>query len=390
MTAGRERGGAGDRPGTIMQVLPALEQGGVERGTIELARTLCAKNIPNIVVSSGGPMARALGKIGAEHITLPVQSKNPVVMALNAARLARLIRERGVSLVHVRSRAPAWSVKWACRWTQTPWVATYHGLYGVRPALKKWYNRVMLQGERVIAVSDFVRQHIGREYRVPADKIALIHRGADIDQFDPRQVPQRKVLALMQKYQIPPEKPIVVLVGRLSKIKGHGVLLDALRRMAHKELTILFVGSDQGRTGYTRELREKIKLLDGETDVRLAGGIADIAPVYALADVVVAPSVVPEAFGRTIVEAQAMGRIVVASDHGGARETIADGRTGFLFPNGDAAALARVLDHILGLSVAARRKIEQAGLRSVRNSFSVRKMCEKTIDLYEEVLHEKK
>lgn len=375
---------------TIMQVLPALEQGGVERGTIELAQALCARGIGSIVVSSGGPMVRALNKIGAAHVAMPVQSKNPFVIALNAVRLARLIRDRHVSLVHVRSRAPAWSVKWACRRTRTPWIATYHGLYGTKPGIKKCYNRVMLHGERVIAVSDFVRQHIMGAYGVPADKIALIHRGADIDKFDPKQVPQRKILAVMQKYQIPPEKPIIVLVGRLSKIKGHGVLLDALTRMAHQEATVLFVGSDQGRTGYVRELREKIKLLDAETDVRLVGGIADIAPIYALADVVVAPSVVPEAFGRTIAEAQAMGRIVVASDHGGARETIADGRTGFLFPNGDAAALARVLDHILGLSVAERRKIEQAGLRSVRNSFSVRNMCEKTIKLYEEVLHDKK
>lgn len=374
----------------IMQVLPALEQGGVERGTIEVAKALRQKDIENIVVSSGGPMVHALNKIGVEHITLPVHSKNILTMWLNAGRLARVIRDKKVSLVHVRSRAPAWSVKWACRRTKTPWIATYHGIYGTTPGLKRWYNRVMLQGEKVIAVSDFVRRHIMREYHAPAGKIALIHRGADIDKFNPRQAAQEKMLSFMRKHQISPEKPILVLVGRLSKIKGHIVFLDALRDMKHKEITVLFVGSDQGRTDYAKELRDKIKSLDAATDVHLVGGVSDVATVYALADIVVAPSVVPEAFGRTIVEAQAMGRVVVASNHGGACETIKDGRTGFLFPNADAAALARVLDKILSLPVSARQKIEKASIQSVRDSFSAQKMCEKTIEVYQEVLNEKK
>lgn len=370
----------------VLQVLPTLEMGGVERGTVEVAAALQQAGIRNYVVSAGGPMVRELTKMGVEHITLPVQRKNPLVIWRNISRLVRVIRDKKITLVHVRSRAPAWAVKYACRRTGVPFVTTYHGVYGIEPAwLKKPYNRVMTVGKRVIAVSDFVKRHIMTEYGVPADRIVTIYRGADVRRFNPDRVMLERVTDLMQAYQISPEKPVITLVGRLTKIKGHGVLLAALTQMRHKDVTCLFVGSDQGRSAYVAELREQIHSLPAQTSVQMIKSCADMPALYLMSDVIVNASIVPESFGRTVTEAQAMGRIVVASAHGGACETIRDGETGFLVPPGDVTALAERLDQVLDMSVGDRKKMQAAGIASVRERFSVQSMCAQTIALYQEV-----
>ena len=229
----------------IIQILPALKQGGVERGTIEIATALKNKGIRNIVISSGGPMVSELEYLGIEHITLPVQTKNPFKIWLNSIRLAKIFREKKATLIHVRSRAPAWSVKWACRKVKIPFITTYHGRYGLKPRwLKKPYNEVMLSGRKVIAVSDFVRQHLQDEYHVPSEHICLIPRGADTDKFDLQAIRLGDFNDFITRYDIPQDKPIISLVGRLSRIKGHIVVLDALKQMKNKDLTLLFVGGN--------------------------------------------------------------------------------------------------------------------------------------------------
>ena len=370
----------------ILQVLPALEMGGVERGTVEVATALQKQRVENYVVSSGGPMVKQLEEIGVEHITLPVQSKNPIVILQNAKRLAKVIREKKVTLIHVRSRAPAWSVKLASRRTGVPFIATYHGVYGMEPAIfKKPYNRVMTKGKKVIAVSNFVKKHIMDNYGVPESKIQVIHRGADTQKFDPQNVKKQQIEALKKEYGIEKEKPIITLVGRLTTWKGQMVLLSALAQMQQKKVYCLLVGSDQGRVQYTEKLKEQIKELPKETEVKLIPSCANMPALYALSTVVVNPSLEPEAFGRVVTEAQAMGKIVVASGHGGAAETIKDGKTGFLFPAGDVKALAKTLDDVLTMPSTKRKVIEQAGIQSVRENFSIQKMCQKTIQIYQEM-----
>lgn len=370
----------------VLQVLPTLEMGGVERGTIEMAAALQQASIKNYVISAGGPMVRELEKMGIPHILMPVQSKNPLTIWRNVGRLSKVIKDKGITLIHVRSRAPAWSVKYASARTGVPFITTYHGVYGLKPAwLKRPYNRVMTEGVKVIAVSDFVKRHIMENYDVPADKIETIYRGADIRRFNPERVVLERVTDLMKAFQIPPEKPVITLVGRLTKIKGHSVLLEALKQMLHKDVTCLFVGSDQGRTEYTEELKQQIRELSPQTDVRMVQSCSDMPALYLMSDIIVNASIVPESFGRTVTEAQAMGRIVIASAHGGACETIADGETGYLVPPGDAAALAARLDAVLDLSVGDRKRIQAAGIKSVRERFSIQRMCEQTIDLYRKV-----
>lgn len=369
----------------VLQVLPALEMGGVERGTLEMAALMRAQGWENYVVSSGGPLVYQLEKAGGSHICLPVQTKNPFKMWLNARRIAQIIRDKKITLVHARSRAPAWSVKWACRKTGVPFIATFHGFYGLKPRwLKKPYNRVMTQGKLVIAVSRFIQEHLEEEYGVPPEKIRLILRGADTDKFNADTIFSERVTSLLTFYQISPEKPIITLVARLTKIKGHAVLLDALTLMKNKDVTCLFIGSEQGRVKYVRSLEERVKKLSPLTNVQMIRSGKDMPALYLMSDIVVAPAIAPEAFGRTVTEAQAMGRIVVASAFGGACETIRDGVTGFLVPPNNPAALAAKLDEIFEMNLSARKKMQQASIASVRAHFSIKTMCEKTIQVYKE------
>lgn len=368
----------------ILQILPALGQGGVERGTIEIAAALTKAGIENAVVSSGGAMVAQLEKLGVKHYTLQVQSKNPFTVWMNGGRLAKIVREGGYTLMHVRSRAPAWSVLRASRLTGVPYLATYHGLYGTKPAwLKKPYNRVMLKGVRVVAVSDCVRQHILENYGLDPAKIVRIYRGADISVFNgeaPHAAELRKSLGF------PEGLPVITLPGRLTYLKGQKDLIAAAGMMKTRPLGLLFVGSDQGRTEYSAELREMASKLPSDVKVVFLEHSSDMPSVYGMSDVVVsATSVKPESFGRTIPEAQAMGRLVVGTAHGGACETIMDGKTGFLVPPADPPSLAKKLDEVLSMTPDAKREMCERAKARAREEFSTDKMCERTIELYREL-----
>ena len=372
----------------VVQVLPALNQGGVERGTIEIAEALQKAGIRNYVVSAGGKMVSELTRLGVSHITLPVNTKNPISMLINSYRLEKIFKDLDVSLVHVRSRAPAWSVKWAANRMKIPFISTFHGRYGLKPEVfKKPYNQVMTKGRFVIAVSAFIQNHLMKEYGVPDQKIRLIPRGADINKFNMNSISVGMLQDFAKEYDIPTDKPIVTLVGRLSRIKGHDVVLEALQQMKQKEITVLFVGGNP-KAGYDTELKQKIAALAEETSVKIFAVPGDKMPlVYALSDVCIQPTLVPESFGRGIAEAQAMGRVVIASNHGGACELISNDRTGFLTPVGDSRILASVLDSVLEMSPAERQAIGMAAQTSVKENFSIQKMCDRTIALYNEILN---
>ena len=371
---------------TIMQVLPSLKQGGVEVGTIEIATALQKAHMPNIVVSSGGGMVEMLEKIGVKHITLPVQTKNPLKIWLNSKKLAKIAIQNNVGLMHVRSRAPAWSVWLASRRTGIPFISSYHGIYGIKPALKKIYNRVMLKGLCTIAVSDYVKQHLMSVYQYPESKIYVIHRGADLDRFDPKKVTQKELDEFITKNQIPIDKPIITLVGRLSKIKGQRELIEALKQMKCQEVTCLLVGG--GATPeYQRELNELINTLPEVTNLKIISVPSNEMPVvYMLSDIIVSTRITPEAFGRTISEANAMNKIVVAFNHGGPTETIINGKTGFLTPVGDIKALAKALDKVLSMKPSEKQAMEKAARLHTEKNFSVQTMCDKTLKLYKEIL----
>ena len=370
----------------ILQVLPSLVTGGAERGTVEIAAAIVASGGTAIVVSEGGPMENDLKRAGALHLKLPVASKNPIVMYRNIARLERIIESYKVDVVHVRSRAPAWSARAAAQHSGAHFITTFHAPYNFTNAIKKRYNQVMAEGERVIAISEFIAEHVRENYHVDPARLRVVRRGIDVARFDPDKVSAERMIQLSTRWRLPDGVPLILMPGRLSRWKGQAVLLEALTHLRDIDFRCVMVGSDQGRTGYRRELEALISSHDLGGRASIMDECNDMPAAYMLSDVVVSASTDPEGFGRVVGEAQAMGRPVVASDHGGAREQLISGRTGFLFPSGDPAALAEGLRKALFLSPEARARLHDEAIARVRAEFSKDQMCARTLALYREVL----
>ncbi len=375
---------------TILQVLPAMGAGGgVERGTVEIAGAIAAHGGRALVASNGGASVHELKRVKAEHIEMPVHSKNPFVMYANIRRLEKLIRDEGVDIVHARSRAPAWSACFAAKRAGVPFVTTFHGTYSAGNALKRKYNSVMAMGERVIAISKFIGGHLHQIYGAPAAKIRIIHRGVNLERFDPAKISAERVTVLASDWRLEDGLPVVMLPGRLTRWKGQVMFIEAIAKMARRDLRCLLVGGDQGRTEYRQELENLVNSRGLGEIVRIVDHCDDMPAAYMLTDVVLSASTDPEAFGRILVEAQAMGRPVVASDHGGARETVIEGETGWLFPPGDVEALAATLGKVLGMSRETRSALAEKAIANVAKNFSKQGMCDKTLDVYREVLEQK-
>lgn len=374
------------RPPVVLQVLPGLVTGGVERGTVDVAAAVAAAGWTSLVASSGGPMVRELERAGAKHIVLPLDSKNPFAMYANIERLRRAMAEHGVDIVHARSRAPAWSALFAARRHGARFITTFHGTYNVSNPAKRWYNSVMARGDRVIAASQFIVEHVTRQYGADPTLIRLIPRGIDFDRFDPARVSAERQMKLARDWRLPDGVPVIMLPGRLTRWKGQSVLIDAIARRGSKELRCLLVGADQGRGGYRRELEQRIAQHGLDTVIHIIDRCNDMPAALKLADLVISASTDAEAFGRVAVEAQAMGKPVVATNHGGSRETVLDGNTGWLIPPGDPASLAAAIDAALSLDGPQRRAIAERAIAFVRANFNKQLMCARTLEVYREVL----
>ncbi|HXP05321.1 MAG TPA: glycosyltransferase family 4 protein [Stellaceae bacterium] len=373
------------RPPAVLQVVPTLVSGGVERGTIEIATALAAAGWTAYVASSGGPMERELARAGIEHIHLPLASKNPLTIRRNVSALVRIIHEHRIDIVHARSRAPAWSAWKAARKTGRRFVTTFHNAYGTGAPFKHWYNSVMARGERVIAISDFVAEHAVSEYGIGVDRLRTIPRGVDMKLFDADRVNGDRVADLANRWRIPDEFSVVMLPGRLTRWKGGLDFIEAIARLGRRDVCGVLVGAEQ-RTGFRRELETQIERYGLSGQFRIVEDCRDMPAAYVLADVVVSASTDPEGFGRTIVEAQAMGRPVIATDHGGARETIIPGNTGWLVPPGGAEAMAAAIGEALSLDPVSRTALGRRARSHIAAGFTREAMCARTIDIYEELL----
>jgi glycosyltransferase involved in cell wall biosynthesis len=373
------------RAPVVLQVLPSLVSGGAERGTVELAGALVAAGWTSYVASGGGPLEREIARAGATHLTLPLASKNPLVMRRNTVELTRLIRRLGIDVVHARSRAPAWSACAAARATGRHFVTTFHNAYGARTALKRRYNSVMAQGDRVIAISDFVADHAASVYGVGRDRLRTIPRGVDLQVFDPNRVGAQRIVNLARQWRLPDGLPVVMLPGRLTRWKGGLDFIAAIATLGRRDICCVLVGSEQ-RHGFRRELEAAIRDNGLAGVFRLVDECRDMPAAYMLTDVVVSASRDPEGFGRIIVEAQAMGRPVVATDHGGARETIVPGATGWLAPPRDSAAIAAAIGEALALAAHERRQLAERSIAHIAARYTSEAMCARTIHVYEELL----
>jgi glycosyltransferase involved in cell wall biosynthesis len=374
------------RPPRVLQVLPSLVSGGVERGTIEISAALAAAGWGSYVASAGGKMTHELTRHGATHFTLPLASKNPLVMHGNIARLAALIAEHDIDIVHARSRAPAWSAWAASRRTGRHFVTTFHNAYGDSTRLRRWYNSVMSRGERVIAISHFVAEHAAAVYDIGADRLRVIHRGVDLTRFDPQRISAERLIQLAKQWRLPDDRPIIMLPGRLTRWKGQLDLVTAMAALDRRDVLCLLVGSDEGRPAFRRELEATIAARGLGEVFQLVDDCNDMPAALMLADVVVSASNRPEGFGRVIVEAQAMGRPIVATDHGGARETVLPDETGWLVRPGDPQALAGAIAEALALSVEERAILAERAIAHARERFGIDRMCAETLAVYGEIL----
>lgn len=376
---------------TLLQVVPELETGGAEQSTIDVANAVVRAGGTALVATRGGRMAARLEADGGRLAQMPVQTKNPLMMLGNAARLVALIRQEKVSIVHARSRAPAFSALWAAHVTGTPFVATYHGVYKAQSGLKRWYNAVMTRGDLVIANSDYTRDHVLAEHHLDPARLVTIPRGVDLERFDPTFVTPNRLDALREAWGIAPNdhRTRILLAGRLTRIKGHLMIVEAARRLVAEgraDFQILFAGDDQGRTGYAAEVQAAIDAAGLGEVVKIVGHCDDMPAAYLVADFAILPTSKPESFGRAAVEPQVMGRPVIASAHGGVTETVVDGVTGWLAPVDDAEAWAAALARAIDLGPGKRLEMGEAGQKRARQLYSVEAMCAQTLEAYARVL----
>ncbi len=380
---------------TILQVVPRLETGGSEQSTIEMAEALIRAGARALVATEGGRMASAVTRAGGEIIELPMASKSPVTMLANARRLAKLVETRNISLLHARSRAPAWSTLLASRWTKRPLVTTYHGTYGDPGPVKAVYNSVMGRGDRVIANSSYTANLVASRQHVARDRIRVIYRGIDGAIFDPFVVPPGPVARLRESWGVGPDQKIVLHAARLSSIKGQRETIEAVARLHHEgafeNAICIFVG-DGLRESYRRELADLIAQYGLQEKAKLAGHCGDMPVAFLAAHTALVPSLVAETFGRTSIEAQAMGCPVVVSDIGALPETILSpaqdptGFTGYLVPPGDVAALAEGIRTSLSLTPEERTEIGTRARARVAKNFELAQMQSKTLAVYDELL----
>lgn len=378
----------------VLQIIPDLAAGGAERTVLEITEALIAEGARSLVVSRGGRLVADLEALGGEFIEMDAASKNPFIIRSNATKLVKLIEQENIDILHARSRAPAWSTYLAAQRTDTPFVTTYHGAYSENFPGKRRYNSVMAKGDKVIANSQWIAEHVQKTYTLPNEKLVTIPRGVDLAVFDPSTVSNARINDIKAAWGIAPEDPRIVLLlpGRLTDWKGQTTAIRALGIMDLEErtkLALVLAGDAQGRDKYVRELEDLIIDCGAGGSVIMPGHCSDMPAAYLAADIVLAPSKRPEAFGRTAAEASAMHRCVVAAAHGGALETVIDGQTGALVQPDDPAALAGAIRALAQMGRGAWEQMGLAGAKYVRNQFSKTKLQAATLNVYRQVLREK-
>lgn len=376
---------------TILQVIPDLSAGGAERTTVEMAEAITGAGGRAIVVSEGGRLESSLQRAGGELVHMPVASKNPLTIRANGQKIAALIKNEGVDLVHARSRAPAWSAYRACQQTGTPFVTTYHGAYSGLTGMKRKYNSVMAKGDLVIANSDWTAAHVIGVHGVDPARIVTIPRGVDFAAFDPKAVSADRQRALQTKWHISDDdtRTVLLLPGRLTSWKGQKIAIEAMAGLSgleRQKLHLVLAGDAQGRTKYVSELEDAIVENGLGGSVSIVGHCSDMPAAYALADIILAPSTRPEAFGRVAAEASAMAKPVIVADHGGQREIIIEGQTGARAEPSSVPALTACIRTITSLPPVAQKAMGEAGQNHVRQRFSKKQLQLATLGVYARLL----
>ena len=380
----------------ILQIIPSLKSGGIERGVVEINDYLMKNGFNSFVLSSGGKMVYQIEQAGGRHITMDVATKNPFKMFMNIFKIRKIIKENNIDLVHVRSRAPAWSAYFACKKIKCPLVSTIHGNYSVGNFLFSWfkrlYNSSMVRADKIICVSNYIKEYAYKNYRIFRKKlesgdVEVIHRGVDVDLFNPSKVSQERIIALINKMQVANDLPIILLPGRLTEWKGQLYFMDVLSMVKNKNYLCLIVGDAKDHEDYLNKLKDKIKEKHLEGLVKIEDNISDMSAGYMLADIVVSTSIRGEAFGRVVPEAQAMKKMVIATSIGGSLETIIDDKTGWLVDPNNKKKFAEIIDKVLNMSREEKTKMGEVARQHIIDNYTTKKMCSKTINLYNKMLN---
>ena len=378
----------------VLQVIPKLGYGGAEIGCYDLAHYLYENDCSSYIVTSGGTLIKYINRKKVKLIRLPVQSKNPILILLNAILLTIIILILNINIVHARSRAPAWSCLIATKITGRKFVTTFHGTYNFKSNIKKFYNSVMLRSNLIIAGSNFIFSHINENYSKylkPEKKFLVIFRGINTDYYDPKKIKEKDEIQLISKWKIDKEKKVILLPARLTAWKGHEIFLEALNKLkineSQKKFIAVILGSDQGRKIYKKRLIRLVEQYRLINDVIFIDNFELMPIAYKISDIVISSSIEPEAFGRVAVEAQAMEKPIIASNIGGSNETIIDEKTGFLYPVGNSDILSQKLSHIFDLNEETLKSMGIEGRKNVIKKFNVEKMCFSTYSEYKKLFN---
>jgi glycosyltransferase involved in cell wall biosynthesis len=378
----------------VLQVIPKLGYGGAETGCYDIAHYLPENGCGSYIATSGGELLKFIDKKKVKIIKLPVHSKNPLIIFFNFLALIWVILINNISIVHARSRAPAWSCLFAAKITGRKFVTTFHGTYNFNSEIKKFYNSVMVRSDLIIAGSNFIFSHIKENYTKYLDakkKLLVIFRGINVDYFDPTTKLDNDEKKLLNEWKIKKDKKIILLPGRLTGWKGQEIFIEAVNlaniELGYEAFYAVILGSDQGRDLYKKKLfrlTEQHRLIN---QVKFIDHCKDMALAYKVSDIVVSASIEPEAFGRVSVEAQSMEKPIIASNIGGSNETVIDEKTGFLFESNNAKSLSKKILKVLSMDEVSLQSIGKEGRKNIIQKFNVEKMCFSTYSEYKRIIN---
>jgi len=378
----------------VLQVIPRLDYGGAETGCYDLAHYLHEHNCLSYIVTSGGELTKYINKKKVKLIKLPVHSKNPILMFFNSIILIIIILFFNISIVHARSRAPAWSCLLATKITRRKFVTTFHGTYNFNSLIKKFYNSIMLRSDLIIAGSNFIFSHIRNNYSKYFNlkkKFLVIFRGINVDYFDPTTILESEEDKLISKWKLKKDKKIILMPGRLTSWKGHEVFIEAInlvnKELGYEAFYAIILGSDQGRDIYSKKSKRLAEQHRLTNQLKFIDHCKDMALAYKISDFVVSASIEPEAFGRVSVEAQSMKKTIIASNIGGSKETIIDNVTGFLFESGKSESLSKKIIEVLQLDESTLKSMGNEGRKNIIKKFNVEKMCFSTYAQYQKLVN---
>ena len=378
----------------VLQVIPKLGYGGAETGCYDLAHYLPENNCSSYIVTSGGELLKFIDKKKVKVIKLPVHSKNPFLILFNSIALIFIILLNNISIVHARSRAPAWSCLFATKITRRKFVTTFHGTYNFKNSIKKFYNSVMVRSDLIIAGSNFIFSHINQNYSKYLDlkkKFLVIFRGINVDYFELSTILDSEENRLISDWEVDRNKKTILMPGRLTAWKGQETFIEALnlvnKELGYDSFNAVILGSDQGRDIYTKKIKRLAEQYRLTSQLKFIEHCKNMPLAYKISDIVVSASVEPEAFGRVAVEAQSMEKPIIASDIGGSNETIIDNVTGFLFQSGNAEALSKKIIEVLQLDESRLKSIGIEGRKNIIKKFNVEKMCFSTYSEYKKLLN---